>query len=261
VLRRHRQLAHEVARTEELAAQSERELRVERDLHRLKTSFVSMVSHEFRTPLGIIMSSAEILESYFQRLDETRRREHLQDIVDAARRMNDLIGEVLLLGQVDAGRMECCVRAVDLAALCRKVIEDVGMATQQRCPVLFEAEIWRGSPQLDERLVTIILSNLLNNAVKYSSVGESVHLSTRRDGVDVTIELRDEGIGIPSEDQAELFKTFRRGRNVGDVPGTGLGLTIVKRCVDIHRGNISFISSEDAGTTFTVRLPGFLAED
>ena len=135
------------------------------------------------------------------------------------------------------------------------------MATQQRCPVLFEAEMWRGSPQLDERLVTIILSNLLNNAVKYSSAGEPVHLSTRRDGVDVTIELRDEGIGIPSEDQAELFKTFRRGRNVGDVPGTGLGLTIVKRCVDIHRGNISFISSEDAGTTFTVRLPGFLAED
>jgi signal transduction histidine kinase len=234
---------------------------VERDLHRLKTSFVSMVSHEFRTPLGIIMSSAEILESYFQRLDETRRREHLHDIVDAARRMNDLIGEVLLRGQVDAGRMECCVRAVDLPALCRKIIEDVGTATQQRCPVLFAAEMWRANPQLDERLVTIILSNLLNNAVKYSLAGEPVHLSTCRDGVDVKIELRDQGIGIPSEDQAELFKTFRRGRNVGDVPGTGLGLTIVKRCVDIHRGNISFVSSEDIGTTFTIRLPGFLAAD
>jgi signal transduction histidine kinase len=206
------------------------------------------------------MSSAEILESYFQRLDETRRREHLHDIVDAARRMNDLIGEVLLLGQVDAGRMQCCVKAVDLPALCRKVIEEVSTATQQRCPVLFDAELWRSETKLDDRLVTIILNNLLNNAVKYSSAGKPVHLSTRRDGVDVVFELRDQGIGIPSEDQAELFKTFRRGRNVGDVAGSGLGLTIVKRCVDIHRGNISFISSEDAGTTFTVRLPGFLAE-
>jgi signal transduction histidine kinase len=106
-------------------------------------------------------------------------------------------------------------------------------------------------------LTGLILTNLLNNAVKYSPSGKPVHLSLRRDGENAVIEVRDEGIGIPSADQKELFKSFHRGANVGNVPGTGLGLTIVKRCVELHAGQISLTSVERQGTTFTVRLPAF----
>ena len=257
VLRRNRQLAGEVAQTEELIARREHELNAERELHRLKSSFVSTVSHEFRTPLGVIMSAAEVLKDYAARLNETRRQEHLTDIVDAAGRMNDLINEVLLLGAVESGRMQCNVKPVDLPLLCRKIIESIAAATQRRCPIALDDDALNGNVNLDESLVTIILTNLLSNAVKYSSLGKPVGLALRTDGEHVVLEVRDQGIGIPAEDQPHLFKTFRRGRNVGDAPGTGLGLAIVKRCVELHRGDIAFTSVEGARTTFTVRLPTF----
>jgi signal transduction histidine kinase len=256
VLRRNQQLAGEVAQTEELIARREYELNSERELYRIKTIFVSTVSHEFRTPLGVIMSAAEVLKDYAARMNETRRQEHLVDIVDAARRMDELISEVPLLGRVESGLMHCSVKPVDLPSLCRKIIDSVVTATQQRCTVvLIEDGTLKGKVSLDESLVTIILSNLIANAVKYSPPGKSVHLALRLDDGRVVFEVGDEGIGIPAEDQSQLFRTFRRGGNVGDVPGTGLGLAIVKRCAELHAGVITFTSVEGAGSTFTVRLP------
>src|SRR4029450_12700128 len=123
-------------------ARRERELSAEREVHRLKSSFVSMVSHEFRTPLGVVMSAAEVLKDYAARLNERRREEHLSDIVDAARRMNDLISEGLLLGRVGSGRMQCSTKAVDLPTLCGKVIESVAAATQRRCRIALADSSW-----------------------------------------------------------------------------------------------------------------------
>src|SRR5205823_964043 len=114
-----------------------------------------------------------------------------------------------------------------------------------------------GETRLDQTLTGIILNNLLNNAVKYSPAGSPVSLRLSREGANAVIEVRDNGIGIPMPDQKELFKSFHRGVNVGNVPGTGLGLTIVKRCIDLHEGTISFVSREREGTTVTVRLPAF----
>jgi signal transduction histidine kinase len=147
---------------------------------------------------------------------------------------------------------------VDLPALCRKIVAEVNAATQQKCPIEFTAEVPHGQAHLDETLSTVILTNLLNNAVKYSSAGKPVHLSLRREGDDAVIKVCDQGIGIPAADQKELFKSFHRGTNVGDVPGSGLGLTIVNRCLRLHGGSISFESVEREGAMFTVRLPAFV---
>jgi signal transduction histidine kinase len=256
-LHRHRRLIEDFARTEELAGQRERELRIEREVGRLKSSFVSMVSHEFRTPLGVITASAGNLQRYFSRLSEERRGQLLADIMNSSSRMRDLIEEVLLLGKVESGNMKCQPVLVDLPALCRRTVAEVTVATGHASPIEFATEAFDGEMRLDESLTGLILTNLLNNAVKYSPSGKPVHLSLRRDGENAVIEVRDEGIGIPSADQKELFKSFHRGANVGNVPGTGLGLTIVKRCVELHAGQISLTSVERQGTTFTVRLPAF----
>jgi signal transduction histidine kinase len=254
-LGRHRRLIEDFARTEELAGQRERELRIEREVGRLKSSFVSMVSHEFRTPLGVITASAGNLQRYFSRLPEEQRARLLGDIMNSSSRMRDLIEEVLLLGKVESGNMKCQPVLVDLAALCRGIIGEVSAAGQNRCPVEFTANGLPAEVRMDDGLTRIIVTNLLSNATKYSPANNPVHLTLRLEGRDAVLEIRDEGIGIPAADHAGLFQSFHRGQNVGNVPGTGLGLTIVKRCVDLHGGNISFVSKEGEGTIFNVRLP------
>ena len=214
-----------------------------------------MVSHEFRTPLAVIRAAGENLGRYYQRLTETQRAELLGDISKSTRRMNDLIEEVLLLGKVESGKMECRPAPVDLAAVCRRVIAEVRAATHDACPIEFSGANLEPDFKLDEGLVVIVLSNLLSNAVKYSQPGKPVRLEVRQDLGHVILEMRDEGIGIPESDQAGLFHSFHRGANVGSIPGSGLGLTIVKRCVELHSGAITVASTEGRGTTFTVRLP------
>jgi signal transduction histidine kinase len=151
--------------------------------------------------------------------------------------------------------MKCQPVSLDLQAFCRRVIAEVSAATSNGCAIEFAADGLDGEALVDDTLTGIILTNLLSNAVKYSRTGMPVRLRLRRQAHDAVFEIRDEGIGIPATDQANLFKSFHRGANVGNVPGTGLGLTIVKRCVDLHGGSVTFVSVEGQGTSFTVRLP------
>ena len=235
-----------------------RALEQEKDLSRLKTNFVALVSHEFRTPLGIIMSAADILKNYFERLAPERRALHLQDIHDASRRMADLMDEVLLLARVEAGRMECKRAPLDVMEFCRRVIVDVRASTGDACPVEFTAEQVTHAASADESLLRHIFNNLLSNAVKYSAPGKPVSFHVLRAGQEAIFVLRDQGIGIPMADQTNLFLTFHRGANVGERPGTGLGLVIVKRCVELHGGTVEMQSEEGKGTAVTVRLPLFV---
>jgi signal transduction histidine kinase len=214
-----------------------------------------MVSHEFRTPLGVITASAGNLQRYLPRLPEEQRARLLGDIMNSSSRMRDLIEEVLLLGKVESANMKCQPVPADLPALCRCIIDEVSAAGQNRCPIEFTADGLPAEVQVDDGLARIIVTNLLSNATKYSPTNNPVHVALRLEGKDVIFEIRDEGIGIPAADQAGLFQSFHRGHNVGNLPGTGLGLTIVKRCVDLHGGNISFVSKEGEGTIFNVRLP------
>lgn len=250
--------------TERKRAEEEmwRALERERELRLLKSNFVSMVSHEFRTPLGIIQSSAEILQDYLDQLGPEERREHLASIIQNTRRMAGLMEEVLLLGGLEAGKMGFEPDWMDLGAFCRKVSDEVQAATEHRCPLTLHtgadvAESAWGDP----RLLHHLFANLLTNAVKYSDAGQSVEFIIRREGRSAVCVVRDRGIGIPEADQPRLFQAFHRGHNVQHRPGSGLGLVIAKRCVELHRGSLQLESREGTGTTVTVRLPLFAPPD
>lgn len=256
-LRRHRKLLEDYGRAEELAARRERELALERDISQLKSSFVAMVSHEFRTPLGITMSAVELLRNYLDRLSPGKKTELLEDIYRSTRHMSSLMEQVLLLGRAESGRLGCRLAPLDLPALVERLLDEARSATDHRCVLRFETHgSWDGA-RGDESLLAHALSNLVSNAVKYSARGQEVVVEARRDGADAVLVVRDRGIGIPAGDQARLFEAFHRGTNVGQTPGTGLGLLIVKRCIDLHGGRIEVHSQEGQGTAFTVRVPLF----
>jgi signal transduction histidine kinase len=242
---------------------SEEELRnaleQEKELVRLKTNFVSLVSHEFRTPLSIIQSAAEVLEGYFDRLKPERRNMHLQDIGRATRRMADLMEEVLLLSHVDSSRLEHTPKKLDLEEFCRRLADELLSATNGKCPIELSFGNLDGEVSADESLLRHIFTNLLSNAVKYSPAGNPVHFQITRESRHAIFVVRDSGIGIPDDDLPHLFQAFRRGTNVSDTAGTGLGLVIVKRCVELQGGEIAIESREGVGTILRIRLPLFTA--
>ena len=253
--------ARVVERTRELEAAKEdlgKALAGERELGELKDRFVAMVSHEFRTPLGIIMSAVELLRSYFDRLDPEKRAELLTDIHSSTRQMASLMEQVLLLGRVNAGKQQLQRKPLDLASVVSRITEEVGTANGQasRIQLAVTAGDLAGA-RSDDTVLRHILSNLLSNACKYSPADQSVDFSVRRKDDLVEFVIRDRGIGIPEADQKRLFEAFHRASNVGAVEGTGLGLLIVKRCVELHLGTIHFHSTPGQGTTVTVVLPMF----
>jgi signal transduction histidine kinase len=252
-------LQTEVTQRQRAQAALGKALIAERELGELKSRFVSMVSHEFRTPLGIIMSSAEILKSYQDRIPAEQRNEHLNDIFQSTRRMGDLIEEVLLLSRVEAGRLGCKPEPLDLADLCRRLSDEALSATQQRCPIILKENGSLEHARGDEALLRHIFGNLLSNAVKYSGAGTPVEFYVERKGTEAVFTVRDRGIGIPEADVKLLFQPFHRARNVGETPGTGLGLVIVQRCVDLHGGTVKVDSTEGVGTCVTVSLALFVA--
>ena len=232
-----------------------RSLAREKELGQMKSNFVSMVSHEFRTPLGIIQSSTEILADYLDRLDPEDRREQLGSIVRNTRRMAELMEEVLVLGRLDAGKMDFKPKSLGLRAFCRRIVEEISTATDNRCYITLDCpediEEFFG----DERLLRHIFTNLLSNAVKFSDSGAPVNFGIRREKDEFHFIFKDRGVGISEADLPWLFNSFQRGRNVSHVPGTGLGLTIVKRCAELHGGRVQLDSTLGKGTTATVRFP------
>ena len=234
-----------------------RSLTDERDLNELKTNFVNMISHEFRTPLGVIMSSTEILTKYFDRLPPELRNEHLNDVVVATRRMGVMMEEVLLLARVDAGSEFCKPEPLDLASFCRQLASDVDIINSREFPIVVSSSIVDEQACADPTLLRHIFINLMNNAVKFSPDGSPVKLDLHRHDDDAVFVVNDKGMGIPPKDMAALFTAFHRGSNTSDTSGTGLGLVIVKRCVTLHGGSVEVSSKLGKGTTFTVRLPLF----
>ena len=256
-----RRVEQRTAELQQMQVDLEKALALEKDLAALKTNFVAMVSHEFRTPLGVISVSSEVLTRYFDRLQPEQRSEHLGAIVQNVRRMSRMMEDVLLLSRVDAGRMEFDSTPVDLDDFCRKLVEEVHSATNRACliEVLCDPEA-KLPARADESLLRHILTNLLSNAVKYSPACTPVSLHISRKEDSAVFVVADQGMGIPSEDQERLFSSFHRAKNTEHIHGTGLGLVIVKRCCDLHEGKISLHSVLGKGTTFTVQLPLFISD-
>jgi PAS domain S-box-containing protein len=232
----------------------------EKELGQLKSNFVSMVSHEFRTPLGIIQSSAELLRDFHGRMPSAEREDQLESIARNTRRMAGMMEGVLVLSRLDAGKLDFRPAVLDLNLFCRRVVDEVLSATNRRCLIEITASSIPTEAQADEQLLGHIFTNVLSNAVKYSEPGATVRFTVERDGQDAVCVIRDQGIGISMEDQKQLFRAFSRGSNVGTRPGTGLGLLLVKRCTELHGGRVKVESKVGEGTTVTVRLPVFPKE-
>ena len=245
----------DITQRKQAEAELLRTLAREKELGQLRSNFVSMVSHEFRTPLGIIQSSAEILADYHESLDAAERKEHLQSICKNTRRMAGLMEEALLIGSLDAGKMEFKAASLELRTFARRLVDEVLSATGRRCPIELLLGDIPVEIQADERLLRHIFTNLLTNAVKYSDAGRMVRFELGLHEAEIVCVIRDHGIGIPEADREWLFTAFHRGRNAADRAGTGLGLVIVKRCVDLQGGKIEVESKLGEGTTVTVRLP------
>src|SRR5580704_4808330 len=243
--------------TERKQAEAEliRTLAKEKELWRLRSEFVALVSHEFRTPLGIIQSSAEILKDYLERLEPSEREDHLQSIRNNTRRMARVMEEVLFMGSFEAGKMEFKPAVVEVRKFLQGLVNEVLATTGGGCPIELSFSEMPAEIRADERLLRHIFTNLLTNAVKYSGPGSPVRFEIAPVGGDMVYAIRDQGIGIPEADREWLFNAFHRGHNVHDRPGTGLGLAIVKRCVDLHDGKINVESKLGVGTVVTVRLP------
>jgi PAS domain S-box-containing protein len=232
----------------------------EKELSQLKSNFVSMVSHEFRTPLGIIQSSAELLRDFYQRMRQEEREEQLDSISANTRRMAGMMEEILVLSRLEAGKLQCNPASLDLTAFSRRIVDEVLSATNRRCPIELSLKSLLNGARADEGLLSHVFTNILSNAVKYSEPGGLVQFTLDRDGPELVGTVRDRGLGISEEDQEKLFTAFHRGTNVGARPGTGLGLVLVKRCADLHGGKVKITSKVGGGTTVVVRLPVFSNE-
>jgi PAS domain S-box-containing protein len=235
----------------------------------IKSRFVSMVSHEFRTPLSIINMAAGLLDGYRDKMTDAERSEQLTNIRGSVERMTQMMNDFLIHGNCANGKMECKPARVKVEALCRRLIAEV--PGDAGSPPLIECAVEPivGEAWLDEKILRHILSNLLSNAVKYSLDGQPVKLEVRRvagisrpnGGTDtggephLEFKVSDSGIGIPAADLAKLYQTFHRAANVGNRPGPGMGLAIVKQFVDLLGGRIRFESQEGKGTTVWVQLP------
>ncbi|MBW4550505.1 MAG: PAS domain S-box protein [Aphanocapsa sp. GSE-SYN-MK-11-07L] len=229
-------------------------LEKEKELSELKTRFVAMASHEFRTPLATILSSAQLLEHYGHKWGDEKQLGHLHRIQAAVRHMAELMNDVLLLGKAEAGKLEFQPRLLDLVQFCQEMITAIQLNTPD-CTIEFRIygeylKVW-----IDEKLLRHILENLLSNAIKYSPQCGIVNFNLIYQLGQVIFRIQDLGIGIPEADLAQLFNSFTRATNVGNISGTGLGLVIVKKAVDLHGGTISVESQVGVGTTFTVTIP------
>jgi PAS domain S-box-containing protein len=226
-----------------------------KELDRMKDHFVSMVSHEFRTPLTVILASSDILELDSDKLTADKKRNYLHRIQSSVKRMAEMLGQVLVIGQADAGKLAFNPTPLNLLKFCQNLVEELQMSTGKDHALVFISHGECINANMDTTLLRHILSNLLSNAIKYSPIGSPIELELSCQAEHAVLRVSDHGLGIPLKDQSHLFETFFRASNTEAISGTGLGLTIVKRAVDLHGGTIEVTSQEGVGTTMTVTLP------
>ncbi|MCC5806068.1 MAG: PAS domain S-box protein [Opitutales bacterium] len=237
------------------AEEMRRALDKEKQLNEIKTRFIRMVSHEFRTPMTGIRASASFLRDYGASVTPEKRERHFVNIENALKRMNDMLDDVLFVSRGEAGKVPFDPKPVDLAAFCESLLEEL-RTIHGTHRIRFSTDLPPGGTyRLDTALLNHILHNLLSNAIKYSPSSEPARFHVEKEGTALRLTVEDRGIGIPEEDHADLFEPFHRAGNVGTVKGTGLGLYIAKRSAELHSGTIRFSSTLGEGSRFEVTLP------
>jgi signal transduction histidine kinase len=253
-----RELHEAEQRSRQRRAQAE--LDRDRDLLRHdRLRFVDVMSHELRTPLNIINVAAGMLARYSDRMGAQARDERLREIHEAVGRMTRLIDQVLLTSRLELRRWDLRSGTLDLSAWCRQFLDHSLSDSSQRRRVRLHLAAVPPAAAMDERVIEIALQNLLSNALKYSPPDSPVDLEVR--GTEpgrIGFVVRDYGIGIPEADMPHVIESFYRGSNVGAVPGTGLGLSLVKTCTELHGGTLDIDSHPGHGTCITMCLPDWL---
>lgn len=229
-------------------------LNKEKELNEIKSRFVSTASHEFRTPLSTVLSSAALLSKYVKTEEQDKRERHIRRIKDSVKHLNDLLEDLLSLGKLEEGKMQTKAEPIDIKEFLDEAAEEMKAIAKPGQQILVQHD---GDTQFttDKKLLKNILINLLSNAVKFSPEAGSINLTARSFNNQLVISVKDQGIGISEEDQQHLFSSFYRGKNAINIQGTGLGLHIVKGYVELLHGNISLQSAIDEGTTITIDLP------
>ncbi|NET05846.1 MAG: PAS domain S-box protein [Symploca sp. SIO2B6] len=244
-----------ITERQQLEAGLRKALEEEKELNQLKSNFISIVSHEFRTPMTSIKMSADLLKRYGHRASEEKRNQHLLRIEKSIDYMTKLIEDVIIINRTEAGVLQFSPESLDLVQFCQELIADLQTSELKQHKLVFSSQHDCCLVQMDENLLRLIFVNLLSNAIKYSPLGGKVTFSLNCTPDAVIFQVQDLGIGIPPEDQQRLFESFQRASNVGNIPGTGIGLAIVKKAVDLHSGQITLKSEVGLGTTFTVTIP------
>ncbi len=229
-------------------------LQKEKDLNEIKSRFVSMASHEFRTPLSTVLSSASLIGRYIKEEEQPNRDRHIKKIKESVKHLNDLLEDFLSLGKLEEGRVEAVIVSFDVREFAEEVLDELDAVKKpnQSITLNFEGDIQFIT---DKRLLKNIFLNLISNAIKFSSDNGKITVAIINKNKLLQTVVEDSGIGISEEDQEHLFSSFYRGRNAVNIQGTGLGLHIVKRYTDILQGTISLKSELEKGTTICVELP------
>lgn len=235
-------------------------LQKEKELSELKTRFISMISHEYRTPLTVIMTSTYLLEQLFHNRNEDGFLRHLEKIRFSVKTMTKLLEDVLTLGKSESGKLILKPASFDLIPICYELIDEMKLIDHKQHYFNFISKTTSCHIINDEKLIRQIITNILSNAIKYSPPNSEIKFEINESKNKIKISITDTGIGIRPEDQKYLFEPFHRGKNVGTVSGTGLGLAIVKRCLDLMDGKID-IKSNINGTTFSIEFPKNILEN
>jgi signal transduction histidine kinase len=230
-------------------------LKKEMELNELKSRFVTMASHEFRTPLSAILSSASLIGKYNELEDESKRLKHVNRIKSSVTNLTGILNDFLSLSKLEEGIVTVTPEEFDIVEVSKEMRDDLLGVLKEGQQIVYQHMGEDSVVTLDRNIVKNIIINFLSNAIKYSPEGKRIEFRTKLDKGHLAIVVKDEGIGIPDADKARLFGRFFRAQNAGNVPGTGLGLNIVQKYIGLLGGEISFTSQLNRGSTFEVSIP------
>jgi len=248
-------LEEEVNERKKAEEEVRKSLEKERELNELKTKFVSIASHEFRTPLSSVLSSAALIKQYNDRREPDKIEKHIHRIKASVNQLTGILNDFLSLGKLDEGKIEVVLESINPKLFLDEVNEEVSGMLKEGQKLIVNYNMKTEELPVDSRILRNILFNLITNASKYSDINKPIYVNYNEHAGYVSLDVRDEGIGIPEEDQKHMFDRFFRASNAGNVQGTGLGLNIVKRYLDLLDGSITFSSKYGEGSTFKVIIP------
>lgn len=245
----------DISQRKELEEKTLAALNKEKELNEMKTNFISMASHEFRTPLTTILASADLVEMYYKKWPEDKVLNHIRKIQDSVNYMTTLLDDVLLLSRADRGKIKFNPTKVNLKELCSQILNEIQFQTVPGHNLIFDYKLKEEILTVDAKLLTQILNNLLSNAVKFSPEGGDILLEVTKKNNKIQFIVEDNGLGIDKNDIKKIFEPFYRGKNVVDINGSGLGMNIVQNAIEIHGGEISIECELNKGTkiTFTIQ--------